>query len=70
MSFSPFIIEVLFFDIPVTFVFSSSAKHLESRLTRIRVIERFGGRPYVTSFAHAEANMGVIPKQIRSDGLL
>ena len=40
----------------------------KERLTRIRVIEIFGGRPYVPSCANMAANMGVTPKQIRHDG--
>lgn len=38
------------------------------RLTRIRVIESFGGRPYASSYAHIAANMRVTSKQIRYDG--
>ena len=38
------------------------------RLTRIRVIESFGGRPYVQSCANITANMRVTSKQIRYDG--
>ena len=40
----------------------------KERLTRIRVIEIFGGRPYVWSNANMTANMRVISKQILHDG--